>query len=68
MLNLTSTLIADMHAIIQVYEPIKEKLTAEELDELKRLKRCFLILSHYKHIKQKKRTNGNPENRFVSVA
>lgn len=68
MLNLTSSLIADMYAIIQVYEPIQGGLTDQEQDELKRLKRCHQILTHYKHLKQKKKTDGNPENRFVSVA
>jgi len=68
MLNLTSSLIADMYAIIKIYDPIESDLTDQEKGELKRLKRCHQILTHYKHLKQKKRTDGNPENRFVSVA
>ena len=68
MLKLTSLLIADMHAIIQNYDPIKENLSTEDFNHLKRLKRCHKILTSTQQVKSKKRNDGDPENRFISVA
>lgn len=60
--NLVKTMIADIQAIVRVYQPIESELIPEQRKQLERLKRCCAILkgcrSKLKRFKRKSFSDG----------
>ena len=53
MQKLTAMVVANITAIIQIYEPLKVQLSKNDLVNLSQLKRCRYILTRRKRIKKK---------------